>query len=454
MKLKPSLDKNFQPAIIELTQYSQAVESTKKMTSLSIYIERNNGYNYIYNMNVFIDGYNDLENYRIVERVVKGLLWMVGGYRIIISGSIYIYERLKADYTLSGRRKFDTIFMAKVFEQPFSVEYMEVLPKIKTENKVFEPKLDGCRIGFDAGGSDRKVSAVIDGNVLFSEEIIWHPKQNFDPKYHFQGILDSLQKAASYLPRVDAIGISSAGIYVDNKIMAASLFLVVNDDDFEKTVKTMYIDVVKNFGDVSLVVANDGDVTALAGAIDLNQGNVLGIAMGTSEAGGYVDKNKQLLGWLNELAFVPIDFNQDSIVDEWSQDFGVGCKYFSQDAVIKLAGLANIEIDSDLSLAEKLKFIQHLNEAGNPDANLIFQDIGIYLGYTLAYHLFYAMKHVLVLGRVVSGKGGNTIIEYANKVLNAEFNYLDIQLTMPDETSRRVGQSIAAASMPEIRKRS
>ena len=450
LKYVPSIDKNFQPNLVVLEDFEKRVEA-EGGKKVSIYLERTNGYNYIYEMNVFKNGHEE-ENYRIVERIVKGLLWMVGGFKIIISGDLDIYARLAKDYSIGGARDFDVNFMAKIYEHEFEVIYMDTLPELKSESKEFVNSLKGCRIGFDAGGSDRKVSAVVDGEVLWSDETVWLPKLNSDPKYHYEGILDSMKRAASYMPRVDAIGVSSAGVYVDNKIMAASLFLNVNDEDFNKHVKTMYIDIAKTFGDVPLVVANDGDVTALAGALELHEGEILGIAMGTSEAAGYVDKNQSLLGWLNELAFVNIDFNKDALVDVWSGDYGCGCKYFSQDAVIKLAEMANLEIPSDYTLAEKLKYVQKLNEEGNKVANEIFENIGVYLGYTLAYYArFYQIKHVLLLGRVVSGKGGNTILDVASKVLKDVYPHLDITLSMPDEANRRVGQSIAAAMMPQVK---
>jgi predicted NBD/HSP70 family sugar kinase len=121
----------------------------------------------------------------------------------------------------------------------------------------------------------------------------------------------------------------------------------------------MYIKAAKEIGeDIPLVVANDGDVTALAGAMSLNDGCVLGIAMGTSEAAGYINKDGNLNGWLSELAFVPVDYNHGSMVDEWSGDYGCGVKYFSQDGVVKLAGFAGIEFDEGLTQAEKLKVVQ------------------------------------------------------------------------------------------------
>lgn len=456
MKYQPSLDKGFQPMILELRKFKNEVKKEQSQ-KLIICLERNQGYNYFYKIDVFKDGIGkDEYNYSIIERIVKTLLWVVGGYKIYVCGSEYLYKRLKEDYKLGGKRDFDFNFMSDVYEADFTVVKCKEseLPQEKNEVIALNSDLTGCRIGFDAGGSDRKVSAVVDGEVLFSEETVWYPKITEDPSYHYQGILESMKKAASYMPRVDAIGVSSAGIYVNNKIMVASLFLKVNKENFEKHVKNMYIDVAKEFGDVPLVVANDGDVTALAGAMELKDNGVLGIAMGTSEAVGYVDTTGRLKGWLNELAFAPVDFSKDAMVDEWSLDFGCGVKYFSQDGVIKLAKNANIELDESMSPAQKLKAIQKLNDENDPRANEIFENIGIYLGYSLAYYAhFYDIKHVLLLGRVVSGKGGNTILEVAKNVLKEEFPELKhINVQMPDEKSRRVGQSIAAASLPVLKK--
>ena len=174
----------------------------------------------------------------------------------------------------------------------------------------------------------------------FSEEVVWFPKTNSDPDYHYEGIVAAMKSAAAHMPRVDAIGVSSAGIYIDNRTMNASLFLKVSKEDFDAKVKDIYLRAAKEFGDVPVVVANDGDVSALAGAMSLEENNGLGIAMGTSEAVGYVDPEGNITGWLNELAFVPVDAAPTAMVDEWSGDIGCGVKYFSQDSVIKLAPAA------------------------------------------------------------------------------------------------------------------
>ncbi|MHB8061699.1 MAG: ROK family protein, partial [Ruminiclostridium sp.] len=428
-----------------------------KAVPLAIGLERSDGLISTYKTQVFAEASEMAEtNLLYVERLVKTLLWIRGGWKVIIGGPANIGEYIKKLYTAGGEREFDARFMSRVYERPFTVEITEYVkvPESKEGAKPIGRHLKGCRIGFDAGGSDRKVSAVIDGEAVYSEEVIWHPKTNSNPDYHYNEILNAMKTAAGHMPKVDAIGVSSAGVFVNNRIMVASLFLKVPDDLFDKQVNDMFLNIQKVMGGVPLEAANDGDVTALAGAMDLNDTNVLGIAMGTSEAAGYVDSNGNITGWLNELAFVPVDFNIEAMVDEWSGDYGCGVKYFSQDAIIKLAPSSGIALDEKLTPAEKLKIVQDLLAQGDNRVKNIFESIGVYLGYAIAHYAdFYDIKHILILGRVTSGEGGNIILEMSKKVLDIEFPQLAsrINLHLPDESSRRVGQSIAAASLPQIK---
>ena len=454
IKVPAPLDPGFRPLEMEMRAYEKDVAASGKSVDFAVLILRNQGYCDHYQMKLFPDG-KDERTIPLMDRLVKTLLWARGGYKIVTFGSPAVHQHLKNAYREGGERAFDADFMATVYERPFEVEYasslQDALVSRSSAGSVGRHP-EGCHIGFDAGGSDRKVSAVIDGEAVYSEEVVWFPKTTSDPQYHYDGILEAMKSAASHMPRVDAIGVSSAGVYIDNKVMVASLFLKVSKEDFARKVKTMYIDVAKEIG-APLEVANDGDVTALAGAMELGVGNVLGIAMGTSEAGGYVDRDMNITGWLNELAFAPVDMNNQSMVDEWSGDWGCGVKYFSQDGVIKLAPAAGISLDESLSPAEKLKIVQKEMEKGNPEAKKIYESIGVYFGYSLAwYSRFYQIDHVLIMGRVTSGQGGPILLERAQQVLDTEFPELAKRITLhiPDENSRRVGQSVAAASLPDI----
>ena len=445
----PKLD----PGYIPLYKFNQAFLKDAKQP-LGLAVERSCGEMAV--CETFIHGtpeMRDADHY-YVNRLIKTILWMKGGCRIYVRGSEDIRAYLSEAYSAGGCQEFDWDYMANVFEHPFEVVSCDKLPEAKDSPKAIGRHLDGCRIGFDAGGSDRKVSAVIDGESVFSEEVVWFPKTNSDPDYHYDGIVAALKSAAEHMPRVDAVGVSSAGVYINDRTMNASLFLQVPKDLFDAKVKDIYIRAITDtFGNVPYAVANDGDVSALAGAMSLEEDNVLGIAMGTSEAVGYVDPQGRITGWLNELAFVPVDAQADAMRDEWSGDIGCGVKYFSQDGVIKLAPRAGIELDESLSPAEKLKAVQGLMAQDDPRAADVYSSIGVYLAHALAFYFdLYHYKHVLLLGRVMSGKGGDLILSTCKAVMADEYPEIAAQInpTLPDEKFRRVGQSAAAASLPEI----
>jgi predicted NBD/HSP70 family sugar kinase len=452
----PALDPGFVPFYSALRAHARAVGQAG--AKLTLALERSGGSVSRYSLQVFADGHGRaFESARLAERVLKFLLWQRGGHHVYVAGPRYVAEHLSARYRAGGERAFDAEFFAKIYEQPsFVVEAVDEarLPAEAEQGKAVGGHLNGCRIGFDAGGSDRKVAAVIDGKEVFSIETVWQPKLESDPDYHFNGIDDSIRQAAAHLPRIDAIGVSSAGIYVDNRTMVASLFRKVPEAAFNARIKGIYQDIAKKWGGVPLEVANDGDVTALAGALELKDDSVLGIAMGTSQAAGYVNAQGLITGWLNELAFAPVDVSAEAPLDsEWSGDRGTGVNYFSQDAAIRLAKRAGVELPAEASPGEKLKQLQNLMRAGDVRVPAIFESLGVYLGYgLLLYSEFYAIKHVLLLGRVTSGEGGNLLLEKANEVLRTESPELAsrLRIHLPDEATRRVGQSIAAASLPRI----
>ena len=451
LKNLPELDHAFVP----MGKWMNAYEAQAKHP-VSIAVEAAGGRIVTRETAIIADGQHDDADYRYLERLVKFLLWSVGGYRVLLCGADAITKQLRSAYAPGGERAFDAQFMDDVFERGFVIEACNQaeFPASSGKSVSVGGHMNGCRIGFDAGGSDRKVSAVIDGECVYSEEVVWHPKTIADPQYHFEEIVKAFRTAAEKMPRVDAIGVSSAGVFVGNSPMVSSLFLKVPREK-RPFVKDIYNAAARKIGNgnVPIVVANDGDVTALAGAMELKTGAVMGLAMGTSEAVGYVNSEGNILGWFNELAFAPVDLSENAMADEWSGDIGVGCKYFSQDAVIKLAPAAGITLSDGLTPAEKLKEVQKLLEQGWDAAAGIYRTIGAYLAHTLAlYEKFYDIRHLLVLGRVVSGEGGKLILSCCEKVLESEYPEMAerVSVILPDEQSRRVGQSVAAASLPKV----
>lgn len=388
------------------------------------------------------------------ERVFKFLLWQRGGSRIHVGGPPEIAGYLRGQYCTGGLREFDFQFMSRLYERPLAFVSCpaEAVPPAREQKVRLGRHLNGCRVGFDLGASDRKVSAVMDGRVVYSEEAPWDPRNSSDPEYHYRLIVDSIRRAASKLPRLDAVGGSSAGIFIDSRVRNSSLFRGVPPELFEEKAAGLFLRIQRELG-VPLEVINDGDVTALAGSMSLGKNPVLGIAMGSSEAAGYVDRSGSLTGWLNELAFAPIDYQPQAPVDEWSGDAGCGVQYLSQVGAIRVAEAAGMDFEAGLGLPEKLVALQERMRAGDARAMRVYETIGAYLGYAVAHYVeFYELGHVLALGRVTTGTGGEVLVERARAVLRNEFPELadTLSIALPDESSRRVGQAIAAASLPSI----
>jgi predicted NBD/HSP70 family sugar kinase len=456
-EFRPVLDPEFIPAVLWNRAYSAKVKESGREQNLAIALERGDGSVSVYRTRTLPhQGPNVPLNQRYVERILKFLLWQKGGYRVTIGGDPKIAEYLRGLYAPNGARAFDWNFIGQsVHGRPLAIETaaFENTPAERETATPLGRHLDGYRIGFDLGASDRKCAALADGEVIFSEEISWDPSVQPDPQYHFDGIHDSLKRAAAKLPRVDAIGGSSAGVYVANEIRVASLFRAVPQHLFDSRVRRLFFELQAAWGGIPFQVVNDGEVTALAGSMALNDNAVLGIAMGSSLAAGYVTPEGSITTWLNELAFTPVDYRENAPVDEWSGDPGVGAQYFSQQAVGRLLAPAGIDLPQDMPLPRKLLEVQSLIAAGDPRARTIYQTIGVYLGYNIAHYAdFYEIRNLLVLGRVMSGPGGDLILSTAGQVLKQEFPDLAerIRFHIPGEQEKRHGQAVAAASLPSI----
>jgi len=454
---KPQLDPDFIPAALWNREYLKLAAEAPNSRKIRIGVDRPEGTTWIYETTLLPESADaSADTFKYCERTVKFLLWAWGGSSVRISNAADVVEQLQAVYSADGKRAFDYDFMGTTcFDQDFSIEnasdaeIQEALPAATGG----VGSLKRNRLGFDLGGSDRKCAAMIDGEVIFSEEIKWSPYFESDPAYHRAGIEDSLKRAAAHLPTVDAIGGSSAGIFINNEPRVSSLFRGINQEDFQKSIRNLFHELKTEWNDIPFEMANDGDVTAMAGAMAINDSAVLGISMGTSLAGGYIHPNGSVTGWINELAFVPVDYREGVAIDEWSGDDGCGVQYFSQQGVGRLLPLSGIEVSEGLGLPEKLEVVQEKMAQGDERAAAIYRTIGTYFGYTIAHFAeFYEFRHLLILGRVSSGKGGEIIMEEARRVLDLEFPELSktIAFQTPDEKTKRHGQAIAAATLPKL----
>jgi len=449
IKHKPELDLGFIP----LHKFNETFLKTARVP-FAFAVERNDKQIYVKSTYIHGDETHAEADRYYLDRLVKWELWQKGGFRIYVKGDDSLFQTLKQTYSPSGARAFDAKFFGDLYEQEFEVIQCDELPAPFEIKKPIGGHFDGCRIGLDFGGSDYKVAAVMDGEAVYSNETVWNPKINSDPDYHYNGALSALKEAQQHLPRVDAIGISSAGLIGNNRVLYAQLFQKVPKELFDLKGRDTYIRAITEIGtDIPFAVVNDGDVAALAGSLGLNKKNILGLAMGTSYIGGFVDKEGNLSNWISELAFAPMDASPHAAMDDWTRDIGVGVQYFCQEAVIKLAPAVGIFLEEYSTPAKKLKAVQVLLEEGHEGAAAIFQSIGCYLGHTVPLYCdTYGIDHILLLGRTVSGKGGDIILETANTVLREEYPAVQVELLLPDEKTRRLGQSVAAASLPQIPK--
>ena len=456
-RLVPPLDPAFRPAVLARRALQAAIRQSAAGWSVALAVEQPGGSVLVREALVFEDGHPDVAvSYAFCERLLKSMLWSHGGSRVWVDGPPALVAFLRHHYQAEPTGQFDArILGGEVYLAQFEVRAADRrdFPSSAAAASLRGRHLDGCRIGFDLGASDRKAAAVIDGRVVFSEETAWDPASHADPQWHFDQINDSLRRAAAHLPRVDAIGGSAAGVYVDGEIRVASLFRSVPRDLFDRRVRGLFGELQRDWNGIPFVGVNDGEVTALAGAMRTGVGGLLGVAMGSSEAAGYVTPAGALTAQLDELAFAPIDYAPNAPIDEWSGDRGCGVQYLSQQAAGRLMAPAAIEIGPGVSLPDRLVILQELMSRGDARAGRVYETIGTYLGYALLeYRDFYEFDHLLLLGRVMTGAGGDLITKHAREAMQAEDPGAAAALTFHtvSEREKRHGQAVAAASLPEI----
>ncbi len=395
----------------------------------------------------------------VVDRIAKFIVWSAGGWKLYLAGPEKVVGPVAKAYTKKGARAFDYDFFSSIYGRPVEtcIVPLKKMPEMNETPALVKTVADGCRIGFDLGASDFKISALKNGKVVFSKEFPWDPRNNADPEYHYSKLTAGLKEAAASLPRVDAIGGSTAGTLVGQKMGIASLFRAIkekNPSKFEEA-QNMFFRIEKDWG-VPFAIYNDGDVTALAGMITMNKKGILGVAMGSSEAVGYVDMKGRMTGRISELAFAPVDFNPCAPKCEWSGDYGVGAMAFSQQAVNWLAEKFGFKFPKAMKLPERLKVVQAAMEKGDEKALKVYIQIGRFLAHAIPwYNEFYDYENMMILGRVTSGLGGEVILETAKAMLKDVYPEWaeKIDIFMPDEKARRLGQSVAAAQIPVIKKR-
>ncbi len=453
MKHKPVLDPNYLPIIAFEHRYRQRAQAAGQLLDCVLILEKSP--QQLARQQILISLAPELreQTQLYLNRFIKTMLWLYGGYRLYCNLPEHWVNDLQHSFSATGKQKFDAEFIVEgIFERPFKIVRCETeqMPAPSTESSTIGGNSGGLRLGFDVGGSDKKIAAIAENKVLFTESIIWDPYPQSDLNWHRREMKELFELGAGKLPGpVAAVGGSAPGIIMDSQVQVGSLFRGLSDPVQRAESRTVFGQVVRQlFGKVPFCLANDGDVTALAGAMILDKNNLLGIALGTSEAAGYANAQGSINSWFSELAFVPVDLGPDKSQDEWSRDWGTGAEYFSQQAVIRLAPRAGINIPSELPKPGKLALVQEKLREGHRGAADIFRSIGCYLGYALPwYQRFYGMENVLLLGRVLKGEGGDLILKEARQVLADDFPQSKLELYSLSGEEILHGQAMAAASL-------
>lgn len=402
-------------------------------------IQRGNEISYTYHG---LHSDNREESYFYVKKILLTLMWLVGGTEFKFNGDAFFFDFRKERITNDEEIRICAKRRERVFGTPFSFVSSKKIYKDTCSYTKLSGERKGCRIGFDEGGSDRKVTAIIDGKDVFSEEVLWSPKCEKDYHYHYNGIVESLKHAASHLPHVDSIGVSTAGIVYHNQLLEPTLFRSVPQEDKDRYVRSIFPDIAKKeFGGVPALVHNDGDVSAFGGSLLFKKDNIVGLAFGTGLASGYC-YHSSFNGWINEWGKIPLDYSLSAYSHYDLGVKGAGTEYLSQKGIIRLCKNAGYSFEG--TLPEQLLQIQKEAEKDNPVVLECYKERGEYLGSALCFfHRFLPFTSVLTLGRVRTGRGGEYLLLGTREYLKAH-SLSSIEVFTSDEHFRRLGQSYIA----------
>merc|ERR1719215_955454 len=469
-KVPAPLDPNFAPVILGKKKYLAAAAGCADKLEWALPRADGCGRGAI---PVFPEGSEDAEaSVYLAGILIQEMLWQRSGSALLLAGPPAMCEAVAADFREGGRYEFEIKSMPNVCgtpQSPFNVSIVSVgdLPENKDTPQVCGKDASGCRLAFDLGKSDIKVVAVKDNEVVYSKETEWDVT-NPDPQYHFDAIIAAMKLGKDALPQIDAIGGSATGtVSGANEATWCDIFPNVPPDVYKEKVFDIFVRIAKELaGDVPLKVINDGEVTALAAVQKISKGNVMGISMGSSEGGGYANADGNLMGWINELCYIKLDMNPKAPTDPWTKGAhrGISHMYLGQRGATKNAhkicevpenykyphpDMCTIKHEDH---AQCLKLVQKAMVDNPEKASDLHKTCGVYLGYGLAqYCEHYCIDHVMILGRVSKGAGGDLMLKTASEVLEAEFPDLPkIQFHTADDHFKAVGQCIAAAALPTI----
>jgi len=477
-KVKAPLDPGFAPVVLAKREYRAAVKACSTAETFHFALVRADGCARG-ELLAFPEDDKRYEATVILAGVmIQETIWRCGASSLQLAGPASLCETLKTAFSKGGIYEFEADVMPKANGTPDKVFEVTIvseadMPAAKDSPQECGKSAGGSRLAFDLGKSDIKTVAIKDGEVLDSAETEWDVTA-VDPQYHFDAIVAAMKKTianaeAKGFGKIQAVGGSATGtVSADNEATWCDIFPNVPQDVYKEKVVDIFKRISKEVaGDVPLKVINDGEVTALAAVQKISKGNVMGISMGSSEGGGYANADGNLMGWINELCYIKLDMNPEAPTDPWSKGAhrGLSHMYLGQRGATKLAhkicevpenykyphpDMCTIKHEDH---AQCLKLVQKAMVDNPEKASDLYRTCGVYLGYGLAlYAEHYKIDHVMILGRVSKGAGGDLMLKTASEVLETEFPEIPkIEFHTADDHFKAVGQCIAAAALPTIK---
>ena len=117
--IPPPLDSEFHPISLGNREYRKLVSTSNAKDCLAIALERNGGHRSVFRTDIVSpESGSDAATLLFVERLVKFLLWQIGGWKITLGGPREIGNFIAQVYSRGGARAFDVNLMEQVYEQP------------------------------------------------------------------------------------------------------------------------------------------------------------------------------------------------------------------------------------------------------------------------------------------------------------------------------------------------
>jgi len=155
-------DRQFQPVVLFNRNYVGAAKKSGRAGPPGIGLEHECGL--ASRLETFVLPHADAVTLQYVERTVKFLLWARGGWKLFTGSPKVIGDFIRKTSSPTRARKFDCDLTGTACGKKFEVVVTtpEKVPANSEMEVAAAGHLKGCRIGFDLGACDYKVSAVVE----------------------------------------------------------------------------------------------------------------------------------------------------------------------------------------------------------------------------------------------------------------------------------------------------